>query len=619
VTVFGGFRDSRLVVVAPTVLAAVVLLVLQSTVAPALLGLSGAERAQAQALLVWVGAPGLSVLALLLLRAVEPLEAFRARRADPELRSAARAACVRLPDQIARAGLVCGMGATLALAATLWSAHAPPRLVVAAVLLSACAVGAVVPPLVLALRMGLSPLLRALADETLPPGAALPLRTQLWVLLSTLGALGVLPPAVIGAARLDQVAESARRAQDQAAVQELVAAAPSLDDASLRARVLALPRALLVDERGELSAGVHHGRVEALYPLGPPHAGLAVGFSEERPPLGPRTALFGALLLFVWAALAVGRRVAGRFTSDVERVQAKIAELARGELGEPLAQATIHTAEVRGVVDATNALLARMSEIQMGRFVAIEQAVEGDRVRTQFFAHVSHDLRGPLTSIVGFCDLLLKEMEGPLEPAQRDAMVIIRTLAEHVSELVGEILDWARVSAGRLELASTWTPAAELLRDAATLASARLPPRVALTADPAAGLPQMLLDRRRAAEAIATFLVVTARRVQAGRLNLTARGAEVSGVGPALVVTIESAMAIPAAEAARALEPFQPWPGDGLGLALPLARRVVELHGGRVEVAAPEGSEGGERSRFVLAWPVGQTVYRRAHAPGLRP
>jgi two-component system cell cycle sensor histidine kinase PleC len=193
--------------------------------------------------------------------------------------------------------------------------------------------------------------------------------------------------------------------------------------------------------------------------------------------------------------------------------------------------------------------------------------------------------------------------------------VCIRTLGEHVLSLVGEILDWARLSAGGLELHLTWTPAAELLREGAREAEQKLPREVTLDADPAAGLPQMFCDRARTAQAIGTFTSLVGNFIRRGRISLSARGGDAPGIGPALQIVIEPSAAIPPAEAARALEPFEPWPGDGLGLALPLARRIVELQGGRAEVTADPNAEG-QRSAFVLLLPVGQTVHRWAQGRG---
>jgi signal transduction histidine kinase len=117
----------------------------------------------------------------------------------------------------------------------------------------------------------------------------------------------------------------------------------------------------------------------------------------------------------------------------------------------------------------------------------------------------------------------------------------------------------------------------------------------------------MLVDRPRTASAIATFVASTANWLGQGRVTVRARGAEAAGIGQALTITVDPSRALSPGEATRALEPFGPWPGDGLGLALPLARRILELQGGRVEVTESQG-----RAAFVLSLPVGNTVYRRS-------
>src|SRR5262249_56713726 len=103
-------------------------------------------------------------------------------------------------------------------------------------------------------------------------------------------------------------------------------------------------------EHGQVWPPSASGRVEPLVALGPPHAGWSIGFSDSS---GPAQALAGALIFAMLALLAVAAvlasGLAGRLTSDVSRVRAKIEELSRGELGDPLRRAAVHSAEVRGL------------------------------------------------------------------------------------------------------------------------------------------------------------------------------------------------------------------------------------------------------------------------------
>ncbi|HJZ86052.1 MAG TPA: HAMP domain-containing sensor histidine kinase [Polyangia bacterium] len=587
-----------------------VVAVTMTVAVPALLGLPAHEQRISHNELVILGAPAVGALVFLTLRALEPLDRWR-RRPTPEHRAAARAAAALVPDRLARWGAVIGLGAIVAGAVIELAWSVPARSVLAAALCDLALLAGALPSMILYTRAALGPLTLELANEMRPPGRALSLRVKISVLVAALGTLGIVPPAVIGAARLDQVAAEARQSDDFTRALALAAQVAPLPTPELRARVRALPRAVVLDDRGELDPPDARGHVDTLVALAaPPHVGWSVGFRE--PETTPTRNLRAALLLTMLALLAVaaslGDQTATRVQSDLERVGAKISELAHGELGDPLPRASVQSAEVRALVESTNDLLGRMSDLKIGRFVAIERAIEADRAKTQFFANMSHDLRSPITSILGYSELLKKGIEGDVTAPQKEALERIQVLGEQVLDLVGEILDWARVSAGALELHLSWTPAVELIDQAAREARARLPAGLLLDAEPAAGLPQMLLDRHRAAAAVAAFARATGHFATSGRVLMRARAAEAPGIGDALVISVEGSTALPADEATRALEPLHPWPGDGLGLRLPLARRVIEMHGGRVEVATGSGAG----ALWVLTLPVGRIVHRRS-------
>src|SRR5262249_10560480 len=150
-----------------------------------------------------------------------------------------------------------------------------------------------------------------------------------------------------------------------------------------------------LDDRGQLAPADARGHVDTLVALGTPHIGWSIGFREPSRTLtgGLRRGLFVAMPGVLGIARLVARNVARRVGDDLSRVRDKIHELARGELGDPLPMTSVHTSEMRQLVEAANALLARMSDLSIGRFLAIERAAEADRQKTQFFANMSHDLR----------------------------------------------------------------------------------------------------------------------------------------------------------------------------------------------------------------------------------
>src|SRR5262249_23255680 len=140
-------------------------------------------------------------------------------------------------------------------------------------------------PLLLYVRRVLAPCALALADEQPPPGKTRGVRARLSLLLLAVGAFGVIPPAVVGAARLDGAASDARQLDDFDRALALAAHLAKVPPAELRSRVAQVPRAVVLDDGGELWPPDARGHVETLINLGPPHVGFAIGF--RAPPPGP--------------------------------------------------------------------------------------------------------------------------------------------------------------------------------------------------------------------------------------------------------------------------------------------------------------------------------------------
>jgi signal transduction histidine kinase len=87
---------------------------------------------------------------------------------------------------------------------------------------------------------------------------------------------------------------------------------------------------------------------------------------------------------------------------------------------------------------------------------------ESQRLKTRFMAYMSHDLRSPLNAILGFTDLLVTGSD-PLNPEQRESLDTVRHAADDLLRLVTQVLDTARLEAGKLKLVSGYVPVATLI------------------------------------------------------------------------------------------------------------------------------------------------------------
>src|SRR5262249_51591289 len=123
----------------------------------------------------------------------------------------------------------------------------------------------------------------------------------------------------------------------------------------------------------------------------------------------------------------------------------------------------VATTEVRRVAMAVNRLLERIPRLTVESFLAVERAEEARRLKSQFLANMSHDLRSPLNSILGFSELLLRGLEGEISAGQRAVLASVHATGLNLLRLLTEILDTAKVESGKMELHRQSTPPAEIL------------------------------------------------------------------------------------------------------------------------------------------------------------
>jgi signal transduction histidine kinase len=249
----------------------------------------------------------------------------------------------------------------------------------------------------------------------------------------------------------------------------------------------------------------------------------------------------------------------------------------------------------------------RAIETLAGRFRVFARAQEralsardaAQKLRSLLFASVSHDLRSPLNSILGFASLVRQK---PLSAPQRESLGFIEQSGRELLALIETILDTAKIEAGKMALSrskiSVVAVVSEAMRRVRTLAAAR---PLEFEVDIADDVPNLLGDEDRLVQALTTLIWYSAR---SGEPVLSAEGA-VRPVGIAvkpipgkkwISIRIETpSSALGPEELMQLLSP-EPWDQGrrrygGLALALALARALVELHRGRLRVKrTPRGT-----------------------------
>jgi PAS domain S-box-containing protein len=233
--------------------------------------------------------------------------------------------------------------------------------------------------------------------------------------------------------------------------------------------------------------------------------------------------------------------------------------------------------------------------------------------KSQFLANMSHELRTPLNAILGFSEVLENGIAGPLQSRQEEYVGLIRQSGEHLLHVINEILDLARIDAGKLELREEFIDPRRLVdkcialvKDRAAAGLLRLSPQIG------EDVPLLIADETRLTQILLNLLSNAIKFTElGGSIDVMVRQAGDEGME---FVVRDTGCGMTPGEVEIALELFgQVDAGlarlrEGTGLGLPLARKLAELHGGRLTVE----SEKGRGTSVVVSLPAARTA-----APGI--
>jgi two-component system CheB/CheR fusion protein len=225
------------------------------------------------------------------------------------------------------------------------------------------------------------------------------------------------------------------------------------------------------------------------------------------------------------------------------------------------------------------------------------------RVKSEFLANMSHELRTPLNSIIGFSEVLFDETFGPLNEKQKKYVNNVLTSGKHLLLLINQILDMAKVESGKMKLALSHVSMKNVLNEISMLVSdiagnKKIEIDIAIAGD----LPDIEADELKVKEIIYNILSNAVKFTpEGGQVGIRARKAE----HEIEVVIWDTGIGIADENKDKIFEGFfrvdTPYSRltEGTGLGLPLARKLVELHGGRLYVDS-EGLNKGTLVRFNL-------------------
>ena len=258
--------------------------------------------------------------------------------------------------------------------------------------------------------------------------------------------------------------------------------------------------------------------------------------------------------------------------------------------------AELHTREL----DETNrGVVAMYSELD-------ENAIELKRIselKTRFLSSMSHEFRSPLNTILNMTGFLLGGSTGELTAEQRKEIGYIRKAADDLSALVNDLLDLAKVEAGKavirpesFEVADLFEGLRETIKPLLTKGS------VDLIVEEPVGVATLETDEAKVAQILRNFLSNAAKFTERGTIRLAAK----AGPGDIIIFSVsDTGIGIALADQRRVFEEYSQVEGPvqkrvkGTGLGLPLSRKLAELLGGGVSVQ----SEPGVGSTFIAVIP----------------
>jgi PAS domain S-box-containing protein len=233
-----------------------------------------------------------------------------------------------------------------------------------------------------------------------------------------------------------------------------------------------------------------------------------------------------------------------------------------------------------------------LTERERSILAAKESAEQANRSKTKFLANMSHELRTPLNAIIGFSDMMALAIHGPMgAPAYEQYAADINGSAKHLLSIINDILDIAKIEAGRLDLIEEETQVVGLCEVALRLVQERANEQhIDLRFEPGPSLPNVMVDQRAMRQVLLNLLSNAIKFTPPGG-EVTLR-AQLSTEDDLMLQVCDTGIGMREEDLHRVLEPFVQVENEltrryeGTGLGLSLSKQLIELHGGRIGIVS---------------------------------
>ena len=241
---------------------------------------------------------------------------------------------------------------------------------------------------------------------------------------------------------------------------------------------------------------------------------------------------------------------------------------------------------------------------------ALLRAESASKAKSDFLANMSHELRTPLTAILGFSESIKSQLFGPISPAKYgDYVDQIHASGGHLLAIVNDVLDMSRIAAGEARLEDVEVDLRAVTDECLLMLQPRLDRKrlpIRREFDPA--LPPLRADRRMVKQMLLNLLSNAVTYTPDG--GSVTVSASMMADGRIAIAIRDTGIGIASADLDRIMEPFQivetpqSRSYQGIGLGLPLARSLIQLHGGSLTLH----SEIGVGTTATLTFPAARTI-----------
>jgi signal transduction histidine kinase/CheY-like chemotaxis protein len=242
--------------------------------------------------------------------------------------------------------------------------------------------------------------------------------------------------------------------------------------------------------------------------------------------------------------------------------------------------------QIRGELEETNrGVVALYAELDQ-RAESLRKATD---LKSRFLSNMSHEFRTPLNSIQSLARLVLEGAEGPLTDGQRKALQLMRRSAVDLAEMVNDLLDLAKIEAGKIPVRPTGFDAEQLLGSLRAVLRPLLQEgsAVQLVFDPAPDLPGLFSDEGKITQIVRNFASNALKFTERGEVRV---GARQDSPDTITFYVRDTGIGIAPGDQERIFDEFTQIEGahqrrvKGTGLGLPLSRKLAEMLGGRIHL-----------------------------------